>query len=108
VTVKAVVGDVQFAADEPLRERLVPFEHRVPLPEPVKIFSLPRPEGFGIRGGFGVEFFLIFETLYLRLFGEVFRWVEHSRFLKNRLDRVRVRHAVSIRRGPKKLNCYRR
>ena len=45
VAVEAVVGGVELPADEPLREREVPVEDRVPLLVPVEeVRRLPRPE----------------------------------------------------------------
>ena len=49
VAVEAVVGDVQLAADEPLRERRVrPVEDLVPLLEPVQLLGLLGPPGLGV------------------------------------------------------------
>jgi hypothetical protein len=48
VPVEAVVGHVELAADEPARERRLPLEHRVPLPEPVQSLGPGRPEGLAI------------------------------------------------------------
>ena len=51
VPVDAVVGDVELAADEPLRERRVrPVQHLVPLGVPVERFGALRPEGLVVLG----------------------------------------------------------
>jgi hypothetical protein len=63
VAVDAVVGDVQPAADEPLRERGVPVDHPLPLLLPVQALGLLGPErlavGVGalvpLRGGVGLR-----------------------------------------------------
>ena len=48
VAVDAVVGDVELAADEPLRERQVPLERRVEVLDPVDALAgQPRPERLG-------------------------------------------------------------
>src|SRR5262245_1700187 len=49
VPVDAVGADVQLPADEPLREREVPFEDRLPLLVPVEeVGGLAGPEAFGV------------------------------------------------------------
>ena len=55
VPIEAVHGDVQLAADEPLRMRRLPVEHRVPRPRPLQFAREFCPEAFGIAGGIGVN-----------------------------------------------------
>jgi len=56
VTVEAVVRDVQPAADEPLRERQLPVEDRVPVPLPVEqLGGLAGPEALVVAVGLVVE-----------------------------------------------------
>ena len=56
VPVDAVVGDVELAAGEPLRERQVPFERRLERRRPVEPLARPlRPERLEVGLGLGVE-----------------------------------------------------
>ena len=56
VTVQAVVGDVEFCAGEPARERRIPLEHFGPFLEPVDLaFGDFPPEVFGVLLGAAVE-----------------------------------------------------
>ena len=49
VAVEAVGADVELAADEPLRVRLVPDEHLVPALDPGQRFGLFGPKAFRDR-----------------------------------------------------------
>ena len=56
VAIEAVVGRVELPADEPLREREIPLEQRVPLLVPVEeLFRLSRPEPLVVHVGFVVD-----------------------------------------------------
>ena len=46
--VQAVIGEVHFAADKPLRPRLIPFQHLRPRLEPVQFVRSRRPEFFRV------------------------------------------------------------
>src|SRR5216683_633544 len=63
--VEAVVADVEFAADEPLGVRLVPDQHLVPAPEPVKLFSLLGPETVRVIFGPLPQPFILSHALYM-------------------------------------------
>ena len=55
MSVKAVFGDVQFTADEPLCERLLPFENCLPLFLPQeKLLGLLGPEFLGVFYRFAI------------------------------------------------------
>ena len=72
VTVEAVVGDVELAADEPFGVGRIPFENFFGSFEPVEELGLFAPEGFGIGCGGGVHFTVILERANTRLFAELF------------------------------------
>src|SRR5207244_8110815 len=56
--IEAIVGNIDFAAGEPVRVWRFPLQNRVPLLEPVQFaFSKTRPEFFGIGAGFGTQRF---------------------------------------------------
>ena len=46
--IEAVVGDVGLSANKPFGKRQVPFQHLVPLLEPVKLRSDFRPIAFRV------------------------------------------------------------
>src|SRR5947209_18433871 len=48
VTIEAVVAQVDFAANEPLGPRAIPFQHAVPWLEPMQLAGNSTPESFRI------------------------------------------------------------
>jgi hypothetical protein len=73
VPVDAVVGDVELAADEPLRERRVgPVEDLVPLLEPVQRLGLLGPPALVVLVGLVVDRRVVPQRVAL----ELLRWVE--------------------------------
>ena len=69
--IDAVKAGVDLAADEPLGERLVPFEHLVPFFEPAKRLGLLGPEAVGIVVGPLPELFVFGQALDVGLRGEL-------------------------------------
>ena len=63
VAVKAVIGEIGFAADEPFGPGQIPLEDLVPRLEPVQLFGGVGPEGFGILNGVLVEGLVLFQAL---------------------------------------------
>ena len=72
VAVEAVVGDVEFAADEPFGVGRVPFQNFFGSFEPVEEFGLFTPELFGIGCCSGVQFAVFLERADARLLAEFF------------------------------------
>ena len=58
MTVDAIFTYIQFATDEPLRERCLPVEDLVPLFAPVEFLGFARPELVRLFNRFLVEFFV--------------------------------------------------
>ncbi len=97
VPVEAVVGDVELAADEPLRMRQLPFEHlRVGL-EPVEHLGLLAPEALRIERGVFVHFAIFFERFYVGALAEFFR--RRDRLLIENVG-IELQHCSSSRRLP--------
>src|SRR5689334_14097163 len=92
VAVDAVVGRVELAADEPLREREVPLEDRVPLLRPVERERLTRPVALPVAFRVVVDRGVGHE----RVLAERLRRRERPAFLQQRLERLR--HAPPLSR----------
>src|SRR5207245_8884435 len=76
VAVEAVIGEIDLAADEPLRPGIVPFQYLVPLLEPVQLHADPTPEFFGLLNRFAVTALLLFRTPALRAPTTIYRRVK--------------------------------
>ena len=63
--VQAIVGNIYLAAHEPFCERLIPFEDRVPLSEPIELLGLFRPKRCRVRCSPLVKLFVFFKTFYM-------------------------------------------
>jgi hypothetical protein len=62
MAVKAVVGEIDFAADEPLGPRRIPFKNLGPGFKPMQFLGDSGPECFRIGGGFRVDSFVLFQA----------------------------------------------
>ena len=69
--IEAVVGNIDFPADKPLRMWRLPLQNVVPPLEPMQFaLSKPRPESFRIGGRFGAQRFQLGHRLDVGFFGE--------------------------------------
>ena len=69
MTVEAVDAGVDLSADEPLRVRRLPVEHRVPRPRPFELAREPRPERLRITLGLSVDALVARDGLRTKLRG---------------------------------------
>ena len=96
--VEAVVGKVGLAADEPLRVRRFPFEHPVPLFEPVQLLGHLAPEALGLFDRLAIHPVVIGAGADVGLGREIARGVEDPVLLQRRLDgRLVLRHDLPLR-----------
>ena len=84
--IETVVGNIELAANKPLRVRRLPLQNRVALFEPIKFFSHPRPKLFRIGARFSAQRFKLFHRFDVRSFGETPRWREYALLVKHRFD----------------------
>src|SRR4051812_47201398 len=87
MSIKTVMRDVYLAADEPLRMRLIPFEHLVPRAEPIETLGLLSPERFRILSGLIVQSFVLIKALNMCVFRKLGRRLEDPVFIQNGFDR---------------------
>src|SRR3984957_19108989 len=86
VTVEAVVGKIDLAADEPFRPRTIPFQNFFPGLEPVQLASNPAPEFVGIVDRFAIDPFVVGEALDVRVLAEFRGRLELALLLQNGID----------------------
>src|SRR5262249_19646399 len=86
VTIETVVGDVQRAADEPLRERRLPVEHALPARAPAQLSGHVGPESFWIVERAAVQRVVGCTARNARSGGERRRRSEHALLTQHRLD----------------------
>ncbi len=86
MAVDAVVAEVDFAADEPLRPGQIPLQNLVPGLEPMELFRGTGPEGFRVFNGLLVEGFVFLEALDVRLGAELFRRREDAVFAQRGVE----------------------
>src|SRR5438132_13772544 len=67
--VEAVVGNIDLAADKPLRVWWFPLQHSVPFLAPMKLFRHARPKGFRIGRGLRTQPFQLLHRFKVRLLG---------------------------------------
>ncbi len=95
VAIEAVVGEVDFAAAEPLHPRRVPLQHRVPGLEPVQFAGDIAPELFRILDGQVVDALVFLHALDVR-FGRKLRWRRKLPLLL----KYRINVVTGLRRRP--------
>ena len=88
MAVEAVVGKINLAADKPLGPGMIPLQNLVPLLEPVQFLGDAAPEFFRLFDRFAIDALVLFQALDVRLLAEVFRALELSLLVQNRLDVV--------------------
>src|SRR5215831_9273721 len=86
VAIEAVVGEVDFSADKPLGPWAVPFEHIVPLLEPVQFVGNAGPELVGVVDRFLIEALVFVEALYVRLAAKFRGALELTLLVKNGIN----------------------
>src|SRR5437667_6690929 len=83
--VETIVGEVDFAADKPFRERFVPFQDLGPRFEPVQFFLRhARPKFLRREDRLLVEFVVLGERFDVGLLGKLRRRFELAAFLLER------------------------
>ncbi len=80
--IETVVGQVHFAADEPLRPRLVPFQNLRPRLEPMQFIRRRCPEFFRILNRTLVQGLVIFQTADVGLRYKLLRRGYHAKFVQ--------------------------
>lgn len=82
------MGNVDFAADEPLGKRGLPIEGGVPLLEPVEFFLGEfGPKGGGVGGGAIVQGLIVIQAFNFGISRQIRRRRKGAIFLKDRFDR---------------------
>src|SRR5437899_81072 len=88
MSIKTIFRDVKFAADEPLRERRLPFEDLFPLSAPDQLARFSSPEFCRLPDRFSVHPPILTETFNSRLSAEVPRRLENAFLDQMRFDVV--------------------
>ena len=86
VAVKTVVRKVNLPAYKPLSPRHIPFQHAIPLLEPVQLFRNTPPEFFRLLHGFAINVLVLRQTLNVGMLAELGWWFELTLLLKNRIN----------------------
>src|ERR1700722_12511912 len=86
VTVEAVVGKIDLAADEPFRPRTIPFQNFFPGLEPVQLAGDAAPEFVGIVDRFAIDPFVVGQALDVRVLAEFRGRLELALLLQNGID----------------------
>ena len=68
MAIDAVVTEIGFSADKPLRERFLPIEDFFPRFEPMELIRDFPPKFLRIAERFTMEFFVLGEALEVRFF----------------------------------------
>src|SRR2546423_14932650 len=87
--VEAILGDVQFSAIEPARERRFPFQHALPALRPDQLVRFARPEFRRALDRFAMHPAILPEALDPRAVREILRRLEDSLLNQVRLDILR-------------------
>src|SRR5262249_19256846 len=103
MTIDAIVGSVQLAAEEPLGERKLPVEYLVEGLEPHQLARALAPEAFRILMGALVERFVFGEAFDRGQGAEGGWWIETPALVEHRQDigRRLARHPVKPSRAPR-------
>src|SRR5262249_40055429 len=86
MAIEAVVGHVQRAADEPLRERWLPVEYALPWSAPAQAACMLRPESLGIVERTTVQRVVRRTTAHAGRIRERARWVEDAVLAQHGFD----------------------
>src|SRR6478672_9496773 len=86
MSIEAVLGQIEFSADEPLRERRLPIDHALPALPPNQLARLARPEFFRAIDRFAVHPSILVEALDPRPLREILRRLEDPLLDQVRLD----------------------
>ena len=88
MAVETVIGKIDLAANKPLRPRIVPFKHPVPLLEPVQLSGDSAPELLRLLNRLAENALVVFQAFNVRLLTEVIGTFELALFLENGTDVV--------------------
>src|SRR5215831_3919365 len=80
VPVQTIFGNVQFAADEPFRERRIPFEHFSPRRAPDQLLRFACPEFRRLPNRLSIHSAILSQTFDPCLAAEVWWWLENALF----------------------------
>ncbi len=84
--IEAILRDVEFSADKPLREGRLPFEHLFPRPLPGQLAGLAGPEFFRFADRFPVHSLVLVEAADAGFLRKITRGFKESGFLEVGLD----------------------
>ena len=86
MAVEAVVGKIDLPSHEPFGPGMIPFQHVVPLLEPVQFAGDGAPELFRLFHRLAVDVLVFFQAFYVRLLPKILWTLEFSLLVQNRLD----------------------
>src|SRR6185312_4312896 len=99
VPIKAVVGEIDLAADEPLRPGQIPLENRVPFLEPMQFACHRSPKLLRVSRSRVVDFVVLRHALDLSMLSKVRGRIELSILAKDRLNVLLMHGCVGLRHG---------
>ena len=88
MTIEAILRNVQFSADEPFRERRLPFENFLPRRVPDQLLRFARPEFVRLLDRFAIHPPILLEAFDPRPLGEIRCRLENAFFDQMRFDVV--------------------
>src|SRR6266404_246877 len=86
--IQTVFADIEFAAEEPLREWRFPLEDLFPWRLPDQLIRFTRPEFIGLLDRLSIHAPILIETFDPCLLGEILRWFENAFLDQMRFDVV--------------------
>src|SRR4029434_1371522 len=96
--IQTIFRNIEFAADEPFRERRFPFEDLFPSRAPDQLTSLARPEFCRLPDRFSIHTPILIETFDSCVFREILPWFENALLDQMRLDVVLHEQSLICRR----------
>ena len=96
MAIKAVIGNIDLAADEPFGPGVVPLQDLAPFLEPVQFFRNASPELFRLLNRLAIDALVFLEALDVRLLAEMIRAHEFSLLIESgiEVDGGRLCHSV--------------
>src|SRR5205823_11687248 len=86
MSIEAILGKIDFSADEPFRKRRFPFQNFPPRLLPGKLLRFARPEFVRLLDRLPVHPLVVREVLDLRLLSELLQRLEDALLLEMRFD----------------------
>src|ERR1700730_7130342 len=99
MSIQTIFRNVEFAADEPLRERRLPFENLFPSAAPDQLACFAPPDFSRLPVRLPVHPPILAETFDSRFPAEVPRWFEHTFLDEMRFDVVVHEQSLICRRS---------